>query len=219
LIADDRVVICGSANLNDRSQLGSHDSEIAVVVEDPTVVESKMDGVTYSASLFATTLRRQLFRKHLGLLPPQDMRVPTSNFHGIEIPNQYDFNSPDDKAVADPLSDAFETLWRERAKSNTDIFARVFQPLPHDSVKTWDQYDAYYTKLFTVPKDAPAGTQPKYQYGHVVLENFEKPETEVKEALSKVRGALVEMPLLFLSQEDIAKTGLSLNRFTDEIYT
>ena len=34
LIADDQLVICGSANLNDRSQLGNHDSEIAVVIED-----------------------------------------------------------------------------------------------------------------------------------------------------------------------------------------
>lgn len=41
LIADDKLVICGSANLNDRSQLGNHDSEIAVVIEDPTPVESR----------------------------------------------------------------------------------------------------------------------------------------------------------------------------------
>lgn len=33
LIADDRLVICGSANINDRSLLGSRDSEIAVVLE------------------------------------------------------------------------------------------------------------------------------------------------------------------------------------------
>jgi phospholipase D1/2 len=33
LIADDRLVICGSANINDRSLLGSRDSEIAVVIE------------------------------------------------------------------------------------------------------------------------------------------------------------------------------------------
>jgi phospholipase D1/2 len=40
LIADDRIAIIGSANLNDRSQLGYHDSEIAVVIEDPTPVRS-----------------------------------------------------------------------------------------------------------------------------------------------------------------------------------
>lgn len=34
LIVDDRVVLIGSANINDRSMLGSRDSEIAVMVED-----------------------------------------------------------------------------------------------------------------------------------------------------------------------------------------
>lgn len=33
LIVDDHLVICGSANINDRSMLGKRDSEIAVIVE------------------------------------------------------------------------------------------------------------------------------------------------------------------------------------------
>ena len=37
--------------------------------------------------------------------------------------------------------------------------------------------------------------------------------------LSKVRGSLVEMPLLFLKEEDIAKEGLGLNKFTEDVYT
>merc|ERR1712000_51451 len=76
LIVDDRLVICGSANLNDRSQLGSHDSEIAVVIEDPTPVESYMDGRPYTASRFASSLRRYIFRKHLGLIPDQRWDQP-----------------------------------------------------------------------------------------------------------------------------------------------
>lgn len=31
MIIDDKITICGSANLNDRSLLGDRDSEIAVV--------------------------------------------------------------------------------------------------------------------------------------------------------------------------------------------
>jgi phospholipase D1/2 len=41
----------------------------------------------------------------------------------------------------------------------------------------------------------------------------------VKELLSKVKGTLVEMPLMFLVEEDIAKEGISLNVFTEPIYT
>lgn len=33
LIADDSIVICGSANINDRSLLGERDSEIAVYIQ------------------------------------------------------------------------------------------------------------------------------------------------------------------------------------------
>jgi len=32
MIVDDRRAICGSANLNDRSQKGDHDSEIAILI-------------------------------------------------------------------------------------------------------------------------------------------------------------------------------------------
>ena len=34
MIADDRVVICGSANINDRSLLGDRDSEFCLYIED-----------------------------------------------------------------------------------------------------------------------------------------------------------------------------------------
>ena len=66
MIVDDRRVICGSANLNDRSQNGDHDSEIAVLIEDQDMVESMMDGKKYMASRLATTWRRTLMRGKLG---------------------------------------------------------------------------------------------------------------------------------------------------------
>ena len=62
----------------------------------------------------------------------------------------------------------------------------------------------------------------KYMWGHVVAENFsfgEQGVREVKDLLATVKGTLVEMPLLFLIKEDIAKEGLSLNAFTEEVYT
>jgi hypothetical protein len=41
MIVDDRRVICGSANLNDRSMCGDRDSEIALVVEDMDMFETR----------------------------------------------------------------------------------------------------------------------------------------------------------------------------------
>lgn len=53
LIVDDRKVLIGSANLNDRSQMGDRDSEIAIVIEDQELIESTMDGKKFMASKFA----------------------------------------------------------------------------------------------------------------------------------------------------------------------
>ena len=220
LIADDRIVICGSANLNDRSQLGYHDSEIAVIVEDPTPVDSSMNGQPWRATKFAASLRRQLFRKHLGLLPPQDMERPTQNYEPIGVENEYDWGSEEDRIVADPLSDDFLNFWNSRAKTNTDAFSRVFHPVPYDGVRTWKQYDDYYERFFHEEEKDKENKKPSaYKWGHVVAEDFPGGVREVKEVLSTVRGTLVEMPLLFLKDEDIAKEGMGLNAFTEAVYT
>jgi phospholipase D1/2 len=52
----------GSANINDRSQKGNGDSEIALAVDDGDLIDSKMNGKPYQVSRFATTLRRRLYK-------------------------------------------------------------------------------------------------------------------------------------------------------------
>lgn len=48
MIVDDEKVIVGSANINDRSMLGSRDSEIAILIEDNEELKVK---VTKSSSI------------------------------------------------------------------------------------------------------------------------------------------------------------------------
>ncbi|TAQ91229.1 hypothetical protein B7494_g439 [Chlorociboria aeruginascens] len=216
LIADDEIVICGSANLNDRSQLGDHDSEIAVVIEDPEPIDSVIAGQDVTVSKFAAGLRRQLFRKHLGLLPFQDWTRPDSNFYALDKgPNSYDWGSPSDLAVQDIFSPAFTELWDGRAKTNTEVFAKAFHCVPADHVRNWDEYDEFYGKLFVGRK----GQEKKYEYGHVVEEEFPGGVEEVKAWLGRVKGSLVEMSLNFMEGVDFAKEGLTFNALTDEIYT
>ncbi|KAF1849313.1 phospholipase D/nuclease [Cucurbitaria berberidis CBS 394.84] len=223
LIADDQTVICGSANLNDRSQLGDHDSEIAVIIRDPDSIESYMDGRPWRASKFASSLRREIFRKHLGLLKPQDMEHPDPNYEPVGIPNVYDWGSNEDRQVADPLSDEFQNLWNWRANTNTQAFGKLFHPVPSDEVRNWKQYDEYYSRFFGQDEKAKENKKPSlYKWGHVVAENFSQGEQgvrEVKEVLSTIKGTLVEMPLLFLKEEDIAQEGMGLNAITEELYT
>lgn len=227
MVADDRVAVCGSANLNDRSQLGDHDSEIAIIVEDYTPVQSTMNGKPFTASRFATSLRRQLWRKHLGLLPPQDYQQPDANFEPIGVPNQFDFEGPESQLVADPLADTLHSLWNSRARTNTEAFRKVFHSVPDDTVRDWATYKEFYgyyfhnadKQAYGEEKDSPAS---RYLYGHVVRDDFPPgPEgvKQVKELLSQVKGTLVEMPLMFLIEEDVAKEGLTLNDLTEPIYT
>ncbi|KAF2746220.1 phospholipase D/nuclease [Sporormia fimetaria CBS 119925] len=224
LIADDQIVICGSANLNDRSQLGDHDSEIVIIVQDPNPIESTMNGRPWRASRFATSLRRQIFRKHLGLLKHQLPDHPDANWEPVGVPNVYDWGSREDLAVADPLSDEFLNHWNWRARINTESFEKVFHPVPTDHVTNWKEYQEYYSRFFNQQKkdNDPNMAPSKYKWGHVVAENFapgQEGVRQVKEELSKIRGTLVEMPLLFLKGEDIAQEGVGLNAFTEELYT
>ncbi|KAK4982894.1 Phospholipase D1 [Elasticomyces elasticus] len=67
MVVDDRRVIIGSANINERSMLGSRDSEVAALVEDQAVIDSYMGGQPFKVAKFAHELRMRLMREHLGL--------------------------------------------------------------------------------------------------------------------------------------------------------
>jgi len=129
--------------------------------------------------------------------------------------------------VADPLSETFQSLWNSRARQNTEVFRQVFHAVPDDSVRNWNDYKEFYEYYFRKvgPEEAGKEGEPKparYQPGHVVSGDFPEGPAgvkEVKELLSKVKGTLVEMPLMFLIEEDIAKEGVSLNSLTEELYT
>lgn len=67
LMADDRMAICGSANINDRSMLGDRDSEIAVYLlscDDHTITMNGQAG--FKCSKMLTSWRVNLWREHLG---------------------------------------------------------------------------------------------------------------------------------------------------------
>ena len=53
-------MIMGSANINDRSLLGTRDSEIAMVVRDTETEVSVMNKKPFQASKFALSLRLHL---------------------------------------------------------------------------------------------------------------------------------------------------------------
>lgn len=134
LIADDRVVICGSSNLNDRSQMGNHDSELSIVMEDTRLVDSTMDGKPFQAGYHATTLRRYLWREHMGLLPAQELDASgdvnalppgEDTMNDIKEDESYKF-------VEDPLGEQLWETWTGQATHNTQVFRHLFHAEPDD---------------------------------------------------------------------------------------
>ncbi|PSS05276.1 phospholipase D p1 [Coniella lustricola] len=210
LIVDDRIAICGSSNLNDRSQLGYHDSELSIVMEDTNRIPSVMDGKPFEAGHHAATLRRYLWREHLGLLPPQPLDA--SNDVNAMPPHENAMNdiwdhgewAPSYKFVEDPLSDELWETWTEQATTNTVVFRQLFHADPDDHVKTFEDYDG-----FLPPKNVKSGH---------IFDRMMDPK-DVHEKLDKVKGHLVWMSLDFLKDANMAETGLQVNSVTESVYT
>lgn len=101
----------GSANINDRSMKGDRDSEVCAVVRDHDKIPGTMDGKPFEVRRFAHELRKRLFREHCGL-------------------------DEGDNSIRDPLSDeCYKGIWLATAHHNTEIFDKVFDGIPKDSIK------------------------------------------------------------------------------------
>lgn len=197
MIIDDRHVICGSSNLNDRSQLGIHDSELSVVMTDTKPLKTKMNGQDYEAGYHAATLRRYLWREHLGLLPPQEIdasddvnaQPPGDSPNNVCEGETYEF-------VADPMNDELWDMWTSRATRNTEVFRQLFHADPDDNIKTFDDYSR-----FLPPKEV--------KQGHIY--DRMTPAADVRKKLDDIKGHLVWMPMEFLKDAEMAESGIQVN--------
>jgi len=116
MIIDDRTVLIGSANINDRSMLGDRDSEFAVIINEKRELENKKTGKkyimngnsNYNATNFAVEFRKALMAEHLGI-------------------------SQNDSILDDPVSNELYSLFLKRARNNTEIYHDLFACYPDDS--------------------------------------------------------------------------------------
>ena len=191
-------------------------------MEDTHTLDSTMDGRPFQAGYHAATLRRLLWREHLGLLPAQEHDAQNdANAQPPDVcPNdvmeggEYEF-------VADPLSDQVWDRWTGNASRNTELFRHLFRADPDDHsefardlgrgpadrrlVHTFVDYSAF------LPRHS------EFKQGH--LHDRFMPATEVREKLDQIQGHLVWMPLEFLKDAEMAETGLQVNSYTESIYT
>lgn len=170
-------------------------------MEDQDFIDSTMDGKPYKAARLAATLRRHLWKEHLGLLPaqsPDECNDPNAQ------PPDFCLNAttegPENNLVEDPLGDELWEIWTERATVNTEIYRSLFHADPDDTIKTFEDYNRF----------RPWG---EYREGHVF--DSEIPVADVKRKLDEIRGHLVWMPLGFLEDAEMAESGLTINRITE----
>jgi phosphatidylserine/phosphatidylglycerophosphate/cardiolipin synthase-like enzyme len=110
MIIDDDKAIIGSANINDRSQLGRNDSEIAMIIKDKDKIRTVLNGMPRYVSSSVHKFRMKLFKEHSGI--------------------------EDEEYLRDPLSTEFNQIWKIRAKENTEFYRHVFRAYPDDEIQS-----------------------------------------------------------------------------------
>ncbi|CAF3424732.1 unnamed protein product [Rotaria socialis] len=149
MIIDDRMAICGSANINDRSLLGQRDSEFCVVINDREEEDGVFNRKKVRVGKFCGSWRRRLFEMMLGI----------------------QFDNPNNINVNDPVSDEFYNYFRDVAKKNTLIYEEVFATLPSDRVRRFDQV-ALYTDAPKLKETDPLLAQEKLKRIQGVLVEY-----------------------------------------------
>eukprot|EP00658_Telonema_sp_P-2_P054619 TRINITY_DN43452_c0_g1_i1.p1 TRINITY_DN43452_c0_g1~~TRINITY_DN43452_c0_g1_i1.p1 ORF type:complete len:346 (-),score=81.00 TRINITY_DN43452_c0_g1_i1:415-1452(-) len=194
MIVDDRVAILGSANINDRSLAGDHDSELAVVCSPPEhlsdsgslarqrslesvkrgVCQTTIAGQPWEASVFAQQLRIRLWAEHLGLA---DMcgHVEATVPPGVT------------EMLTDPI-ECYNSIWFPTAAKNTIAFDTMFPQFPSDDQRTYKQVNQ--------------ASELKVQDNPVFLH--------------EIKGYIARMPLRYLESETLYNKRFMV---PDEVFT
>ena len=103
-------------------------------MQDTKEIETTMDGQPFKAGHHAATLRRFLWREHLGLLPAQDLDA--ANDPNAQPPGDCENDIREDeqyKFVEDPMSDKVWEMWTGNATRNTEVYRQLFRADPDDN--------------------------------------------------------------------------------------
>ncbi|KAL8742946.1 MAG: hypothetical protein Q9190_004651 [Brigantiaea leucoxantha] len=144
MIVDDRIAIIGSANINERSMLGSRDSEVAAVVRDTDMLWSTMNGEPYLVGRFPHTLRMRLMREHLGIdvdAVMDEERQDEDDQDDQNFENDMDeiYGKGSPKAVSD--SEAEQRIVKSSHKIQDDLIAKSERMYSFNHDVDWEQGD------------------------------------------------------------------------------
>lgn len=118
---DDRIAIIGSANINERSQRGDRDSELACVIRDTDMIDSTMAGQPYKVGRFAHTLRIHLMREHLGVDVDEWEQRESKDANLQEMQANKSDGSQDEEDMFDPDDDQRKGVHEDKEGNVTKV--------------------------------------------------------------------------------------------------
>jgi phosphatidylserine/phosphatidylglycerophosphate/cardiolipin synthase-like enzyme/Ca2+-binding EF-hand superfamily protein len=205
MIVDDRYAVIGSANINDRSMVGTRDSEIAIIIEDHDTSQTLMNNKLTRVGRCVKHLRLKLWAEHLGIdlslqqqqlqqpppppPPPQESKHNSTRYMNMGILYL---------AMKDPISEYTFNHIRNIARDNTKIYEKVFQHYP----------SARHTTVSEYKKDVE-------WYDSCVDNNVV--DTSNYKLLSQIQGHLVEFPLHWLKNDKLKKD-MKLQVLDDKLF-
>lgn len=186
LIVDDAVAVIGSANINDRSLNGNGDTELAAVIvdQDNAVMANLGQNINTVTRKFARELRKNLWRKHLGMLVDEEttgVKKEEEAPHGIDVEKPLSLESINGLLML--------------ARKNAITYQKVFLHVPSNSHQTMTTglrlaFPILDAEDGTYDLSKPATLTPAYMNG-----NEPKTEEAHKELRANIQGFFVEMPL------------------------
>lgn len=214
LIADDRVAVLGSANINDRSQLGDRDSELAVIIDDDADIKLKLNGVDEEpVSAKVSDLRQRLWKKIFGLMG--SARPASELASVIQYP------------AAPATWKAIQTI----AQKNAFIYEAAFQFVPRSYANpaiqpptklvpkpacslwpTWrykdsSQHELGGSLLYRMPFDASFWQAPEDE---VVLHSWDALKNAPEKTPQGIKGFIVALPDNWTYGENNIKGGMNI---------
>ncbi|KAF2278997.1 phospholipase D [Westerdykella ornata] len=136
MIVDDRVAIIGSANINERSMLGSRDSEVAAIVRDTEMLDSYMAGEPYKVGKFPHTLRMRLMREHLGVDVDHIMEEEWQSHMSDDASSHF---HTDSSTPSSPEREMEQKLAENQARLQDELIARAERLHSFNHDIDWEQ--------------------------------------------------------------------------------
>jgi len=194
IVVDDKLMLCGSANFNDRSFMGDRDSELCTLCSDDDLIDVSFGGVPARAGRKIHEARVRLMENHTGILWASD----TPAYKYGERASTF----------ADPLSPNAISTWDKQADRNAFIYRSVFPGGPPSA--DVQQIDDFIPHPWRVCTDTVEfSKEVAWELSHLGVSLKEDRTLSVRDALAHVEGHLYRFPVGFLDSDRLQAVGIT----------